>query len=262
MNNVQAVINLPRPEVLAPVGGILLGETVLFASVVHDEALLGLALLVHLATFVGCVLAPLRRESVGPPGLFFVFSLLPMSRLAASGLPTLSDVAVFQLAIVYAVVVPAALLIAGMESTPDPAFGWRALRVVGPFFLPLAALLGLVEYLVLRPAAIVPATDPAWLFLGATFFVFVVGPVEELVFRGLLQGALERVVDGRVAILLAGGLYGAAHAQYGSLATVGVATLAGLLFGLLYARSKSLGLVAVINGVVGFCTFVAFPLYL
>lgn len=258
----QAVINLPRPDVLAPVGGILLGETLLFASVVHEEALLGLALLVHLVTFVGCALAPMSRASVGSPGLFFAFSLLPMSRLAASGLPTLSDVAVFQLAIVYGVVVPAALLIVGMESTPDPEFGWRAVRVVGPFFLPLAALLGLVEYLVLRPATIVPATDPAWLFLGATFFVFVVGPVEELLFRGLLQSALERALGGRIAILLSGGLYGAAHAQYGSLATVAVATVAGSVLGLIYARSRSLGLVAILNGVVGFCTFVAFPLYL
>lgn len=258
----QAAINLPRPDVLAPAGGILLGEMLLFASVVHEEALLSLALLVHLLTFVGCALAPIRRASVGPPGLFFAFSLLPMSRLAASGLPTLSAVPLFQLVIVYAVVVPAALLIAGMESTPDPAFKWRPLQIVGPFFVPLSVLLALGQYLTLRPEAIVPTTDPGWLFLAGAFFVFVVGPVEELLFRGLLQGALERELGTPVAVLLSGTLYGAAHAQYGSLATVAVAAVAGSVFGVLYARSGSLGLVAVLNGVVGFCTFVAFPLYL
>lgn len=261
LSNVQAIINLPRGDLIALVGGILLGETLLFAGALQDPGLVRAALFVHLLTFVGCLLAPVGRDDVASPGTYFVLSLLPMTRLAFTGLPTLSEITVLQLALSYAVVVPAVLLVTAMDSTPDPELGWRAVKVVGPFFLPLAVVLGLGEFLALRPTGVVPGDEPAWMFLGATLFVFVVGPVEELLFRGLLQEALEVEVGPGVAILVAGGLYGVAHAQYGSLPTVAFATLTGLFFGFLYARTGSLGLVAMLNGVMSFCTFVALPLW-
>lgn len=244
-----------------PIVGIFLGEALLYGAVVHDQALLRVSLLVHLLAFLGCVVAPLRDDQGGDIGSYFVVALVPMTRFVAIGLPALSSVSLFQLTIVYAILVPALLLVTEMESTPNPRPYWDALFVVGPFFLPLAVVLGALQFVAFQPAAFVPSAAPAWLFLAGTFFLFVVGPVEELLFRGLLQEGLETELGRRGSILLSSGLYGAAHSQYGSPGAVAVAVVAGLLFGWLYARSGSLGLVAVLNGVMGFCTFVAIPLW-
>lgn len=258
----HASISLPRPGVLAPVAGILLGEALLFGAVTYDQGFLRASLFVHLVTFLGCVLAPLRSASGRATGLYFSLSLVPMSRLAATGLPDLATVPLVRYAVAYAVLVPALLLVESMESTPSPALGQRALLVVGPFFLPLAVALAAGEWLASTPEAIVPSALPAWLFLSGTVFVFVVGPIEELLFRGFLQTALEREVGGRRAVGLASVVYGAVHAESGSLAAVGVGVLAGAFLGTLYARSGSLALVATLNGVMGFVTFVALPLWL
>lgn len=261
-SSVQSVKSLPRPDVVLPATGVVVGETFVFAGVVVDPILVRVALVVHLVTFLGCVLAPLREEGPASPGLFFAFSLLPLSRLVFSGLPMITDVGVFQFALLYIALAPAALMVVRMDSTPTPEPRWETLQEAGPFFLPLAVVLGLAGYLAIDPSPIIPSTRPAWLLLSASLFLGVVGPLEELVFRGILQANVQAEIGRGYPILLSGGLYGAFHSQYGSLSAMWIATLTGLFLGYLYAHSESLGLVAVLNGVIGFCTFVAFPMWL
>jgi len=100
---------------------------------------------------------------------------------------------------------------------------------------------GLCEYVVLRPKPIVVGSG-LFQVVGYVFIVLavMVGTVEELLFRGLLQGAMERVVAPWVAIGLSAILFGLMHVGWMNPLEVLLAYGAGVVFGCLALRMDSL----------------------
>ena len=80
-----------------------------------------------------------------------------------------------------------------------------------------------------------------------------VGPFEELVFRGAVQGTLRRAYRPMVAVVIASGLFGLVHlvALTGGgsqLSYVAVAAVLGLILGYAYEKTANLVVPAVIHG--------------
>lgn len=102
-----------------------------------------------------------------------------------------------------------------------------------------------------------PAIDPEqhepvyflWMMLVS---VLVVGPAEELLFRGAIQGLLRRAWGVWPGILVAAALFGSLHLFGGltasSLAYVGIAFLLGTVLGVLYERTETLVVPALAHG--------------
>lgn len=124
--------------------------------------------------------------------------------------------------------------LAAQSGTP----GWALPAVVaatlaGPWLIAVAAGVG-------QPTLRWP--DNAGLFLSANLFLTCVA--EEAAFRGVVQGLLARRFGtdlrgarGWLPVVVAALLFGAAHAAGGA-AYVGLATLAGLGYGLVYALTR------------------------
>ena len=74
----------------------------------------------------------------------------------------------------------------------------------------------------------------------ATTLGFVIGPGEELFWRGLVQRNLHRRFGRLRGWLLASSIYGAVHLVSENLTLTGAATTAGLFWGALYARDQRL----------------------
>ncbi len=94
--------------------------------------------------------------------------------------------------------------------------------------------------------AVVPAGPPATYYLAMiAVSILVVGPVEELLFRGVVQGGLRRAFDATPAILLASLIFGVVHlpaiegAFVERAAYVGVVVLLGCVLGYLYERTEN-----------------------
>ncbi|PAU82974.1 CPBP family intramembrane metalloprotease [Halorubrum salipaludis] len=92
--------------------------------------------------------------------------------------------------------------------------------------------------------AVVPAGDPVTYYLAMiAVSLFVVGPVEEALFRGAVQGGLRRAFDAAPAIMLASLMFGLVH--YPSVsgtpgqrwAYVAVVVVLGAVLGVLYERT-------------------------
>jgi len=103
--------------------------------------------------------------------------------------------------------------------------------------------------------AVVPPGDPATYYLAMIVVsILVVGPVEELLFRGVVQGGLRRAFDAAPAILLASLIFGVVHlpAIEGALvervAYVGVVVLLGCVLGYLYERTGNVVIPGLAHG--------------
>ena len=103
-------------------------------------------------------------------------------------------------------------------------------------------------------AVTVGAGEPAYLLTMIAFSLLVVGPAEELLFRGVVQGRLRETWGVWPAILAATVLFGLSHASVsgglgGVVAYILTATLLGVLLGYLYERTDNIVVPAVIHGV-------------
>lgn len=97
-----------------------------------------------------------------------------------------------------------------------------------------------------RNQATVAAGDPAAYYLAMVVVsLLVVGPVEELLFRGVVQGGLRRAFDAVPAVLIASLMFGLIHlpsvagALPERLAYVGVVVMLGCVLGYLYERTDN-----------------------
>ena len=114
------------------------------------------------------------------------------------------------------------------------AFAWR-FALVTALVLVLSVAAGFVE---LQPKA------PEWWPLWVWSMVFLTALPEEVVFRGVvqtwLQTRLDRWPHGDVAaVVIAGVLFGIAHVA-GGIVYVCLATVAGMGYGWIYARTRSI----------------------
>jgi membrane protease YdiL (CAAX protease family) len=90
--------------------------------------------------------------------------------------------------------------------------------------------------------------------------LLVIGPGEELFWRGFLQRRWQKSLGRPSGWLLAAGLYAAVHAGSGNLILVLSALVCGLYWGAIYTRFQSAILVAVSHTVWDILIFIIFPL--
>lgn len=240
------------PSIVLPTLAITLNEVLLFLGY-SDLALWG-----HFLTLLGCVLAPLKFDNDIP--MLQVFALLPIFRLVNLGMPVFVELTIYWFPLVYAPLLPAIYVVWQSADTPDITFAPRvfAAAVIPGIFMGM--FLGHIEYEIIEPAGLIPTWD-LW---NVTFITVVmigfVGFVEELLYRGLLQRALQTRIGRWGGLLLSAALFGLMHSAYSSPAEIVFAGAIGLLFGLIYDASDSIFLITVIHGVLNIFLFAVIPL--
>lgn len=118
---------------------------------------------------------------------------------------------------------------------------------------------GLIQFLGLQTSENTVVTqasaEPMLFFYLIPIAILFIGPVEELLFRGIIQGVLREAVSVRFAVVVAGILFGVAHA--GALGGFSMSTIPqmvvissiGVILGLMYEKGKSLVIPSVAHGV-------------
>ena len=90
--------------------------------------------------------------------------------------------------------------------------------------------------------------------------MFVIGPGEELFWRGFLQRRLQGLLGRRIGWLLATGIYASIHLATGNPILVLAAGVCGAFWGWLYLRYRSMLLNAVSHTVWDIIIFILLPL--
>ncbi|WP_424015795.1 lysostaphin resistance A-like protein [Halorubrum xinjiangense] len=110
--------------------------------------------------------------------------------------------------------------------------------------------------------AVVPAGDPVVYYLAMiAVSLAVVGPVEELLFRGVVQGGVRRAFDAVPAILIAAVAFGLIHlpsisgTMVEQWAYVGVVVVLGSVLGALYEWTDNVVVPGLVHGIYNAITY-------
>lgn len=109
--------------------------------------------------------------------------------------------------------------------------------------------IGTVEYLILRLAPAFPTFEFKYLLRDLVYMVGFVGLGEELLFRGLLQRDLMKALGWKWGFILASLMFAVMHLTWRSIPELIFVFFAGMVFGYLYYRTKSLVMPIVIHGI-------------
>jgi uncharacterized protein len=97
-------------------------------------------------------------------------------------------------------------------------------------------------------------------FIIGILLLFIIGPGEEIFWRGFIQNTFESKFGENKGYVIASLVYGGVHIITGNFMLVVAAMVCGLYWGYLYKKEKSLMLVILSHALWDFTIFVLFPL--
>ncbi len=109
--------------------------------------------------------------------------------------------------------------------------------------------LGIVEYFIITPTAAFPTFEIKYLARDLVYMVAFVGLGEELLFRGLIQRDMTSLFGWKWGLLGASLMFGVMHLTWRSVPELGFTFFAGMVFGYLYYRTRSLVAPVIAHGV-------------
>lgn len=245
-------IVLPGWSIILPLLGVVTSETLLFFGFVRATSV------GYVLTLLICVLGPLSLD--GDVAVFQAFALIPVFRLVNLGMPVFVERTIYWFPLIYGALIPATYVIGQTNESVSLEPGWKPAVVALPLAVPVTALLGIIEYRILRPEALIPEWNVVQLVVLTVIMVGFVGLVEELIFRGVLQRTLTARLGTWPGIFLTSAIFGLMHAGYRLPEELLFATCIGLLFGFIYNKTDSIALITVMHGLLNVFLFAIIPL--
>ena len=89
--------------------------------------------------------------------------------------------------------------------------------------------------------------------------VFLVGLVEEIIFRSILQNRLEMFLGSRGGVIVTSVVFGLMHSGYGNVIEIFYAFLMGFIIGYMFYKTRSLPLGTMIHGFTNVFLFGVIP---
>ena len=129
-----------------------------------------------------------------------------------------------------------------------------------PVAIVLGAILGFIEYNILASEILANELTFETIFIGIVNIGIITGFIEEFMFRGLIQNFSKNIFK-KSYILYTNFIFAAMHLGWGSYAEIIFVFLAGILFSLIYLKTKNLIIVTSIHASINFFLYIVYPIY-
>lgn len=238
-----------------PIITIIFSELLIFEGRL-EEAAIAYTLLLLILSFSTTVM---KKQEVRE--IHQAFLLLPIFRLVNLSMPIFSEINLYSFVFIYApLTIPLVIAISHQKTTFEKKEDTLK-KILSQ--VPLAILAGLVfgeaEYMIIGNRSLIQDISPANVLLFIIIMIFIVGLIEEFIFRAILQKRLEKILGSTGGILLASLLFGIMHSSYGTPFEMVFAFLVGGFLGYCFYRTKSLPFVIMINGLINIFLFGIIP---
>lgn len=233
---------------------IVLAELLIFRG--HLEA----GMVVHGTNLVALVLSSAFVAERTHQALM----LLPLFRLVNVAIPVFFELTLYSYALVYApMFLPIYLMLRSRSfSRQEMGMTFKNFWLYLPPAAAIGLLLGWGEYYIIHPEMLIPQADLKNVLALSLIMILFVGVVEEFIFRSVLQTALVDWAGSVKGLLAASLLFGFMHSGYGLYSEMAFVSLAGLVFGVFFWRTRSLPLAALLHGVTNISLFLVVPMLL
>jgi hypothetical protein len=235
---------------------ILFFLAVALAETVFSYMSSGYGVLLHMAVVTSALLAGhyLKEEDTRIVHAFIPVSLL---RIVNAALPLGGIYIYYQYLVIYTIILFSLSLYIHRHGMALEELGIR-LSGIRPVILGtfLGVLYGLSEHAVIGPAAVFPDFT-----LASLFVFFLLGTVEELIFRGTLQTVLKDI-NPLFAILLSSAVFAAMHSIWLRPFEYFYTFYVGAVLALIFHRTRSLEIPIVTHTVINFVLFQVIPFML
>ncbi|KKG09306.1 CPBP family intramembrane glutamic endopeptidase [Methanosarcina sp. 2.H.A.1B.4] len=239
----------------APVIAIAFAELLIFSGRIKEAAITYTLILIILS------LSIMVSKKMEIRKVHQALILLPILRMVNISMPIFFEATLYSFVFIYVPMTIPATIISIHQKIP----GERKKDLLRKMwiYLPFSVLAGLifaeVEYLLIQTSPLIPDLSPVHLLELAIIMIFVVGLIEEFIFRGIVQTRLEEFLGPVGGILLASLLFGIMHSSYGTPYEMAYTFLAGGALGYLFYRTKSFSLVVMIHGFINIFLFGLIP---
>lgn len=215
------------------------------------------AMEIHALILLGLSLSMMFIKSKEIQKTYQVLILLPILRLIDLSMPLFYEEQLYNLIFIYGLMlIPVSIAAADQGFTRTQlGINLKKLWIYIPVSVLLGLFLGIGEFFIVGKTPLIPYLSIFNLLILTIIMVFLASPVEELIFRSLLQNRLETVLGSRGALIITSILFGLMHSGYGNIYEIYYMLLVGALIGYLFYRTRSLPLVTLIHGIMNICFF-------
>lgn len=235
-----------------------------FAELLLFSGRNGTAVWIHIITLIALSLSNLYIKDPKIHNIYQSLMLLPVLRLVNLSMPVFYDKTLYTFIFVYGpLAIPVAVIIMNQRKVLEQiGISRKNIGVYMILSIPLGFLVGLGEYLTIRPQSLIPDLTFESLLILSIIMIFFVGLVEELIFRSIIQTRLEQALSAIESILITSFLFGLMHSGYGTFYEILYTGFVGLFMGFAFYKTRSLPFVAVLHGLVNVFLFGILPYYL
>lgn len=238
-----------------PVAAITLIELLIFGGRLREASIAYILLLLSLSYSI----AVLKKTEIRK--IYQALLLLTIFRLVNFSMPVFFERNLYSFIFIYApMAIPITLATVHQKVIYERKKD--TLRKIW-IYLPLSILAGLVfgqiEYIMIGARELIPDLSLTNLMILIIIMVFIVGLIEELIFRSILQTRLEEFLGPAWGIFLSSLLFGIMHSTYGTPYEMVYTFFLGGFLGYLFYRTRSLPLVVMIHGSINVFLFGIIP---
>lgn len=238
-----------------PVATITLIELLIFGGRLKEASIAYTLLLLSLSYSIAVMKKPEIRK------IYQAFLLLTIFRLVNFSMPIFFEKNLYSFIFVYVPMTIPITLVAVHQKVKYERKRDTLKRIW--IYLPLSILAGLIlgqiEYILIGARELISDLSSINLLILIIVMVFIVGLIEELIFRSILQTSLEKFLGSAWGIFLSSLLFGIMHSTYGTPYEIVYTFFLGGFLGYLFYRTRSLPLVVMIHGSVNVFLFGIIP---
>ncbi|WP_292376658.1 MULTISPECIES: CPBP family intramembrane glutamic endopeptidase [unclassified Methanosarcina] len=241
-----------------PIVSIALGELMIFSGRKLE------AMVIYALIMLGLSFSMIYIKNKEIQKTYQALILLPILRLVDFSMPLFYEEKLYNLIFTYcllAISVSIAAMNQGFTST-QLGITFKKIGRYIPLSILMGLLLGVGEYIIVGKNPLIEDFSIFNLLSLTIIMVFFVSPVEEMIFRSILQNRLEIVLGSWKALLITSILFGLMHSGYGSIYEIFYISLVGVFIGYLFHGTRSLPLVTLIHGFMNVFFFGVIPLLL
>jgi uncharacterized protein len=219
------------------------------------------AMEVHAAILLGLSLSMLYIKDEDIQKTYQALILLPILRLVNLSMPAFYDITLYSFVFIYGLLtIPVTIALTHQGFTREQlGVTFERMGIYIPLSIIMGFLLGAGEYFIIETNYLIPDLSIPTLLILTLVMVFLVGLIEEIIFRSILQNRLEVLLGSRGGLIVTSVLFGLMHSGYGNISEIFYAFAVGFIIGYMFYRTRSLPLVAMTHGFINVFLFGVIP---